>query len=106
MTDLPERARKLATACYFDDDGTGKTSVKSLTALILAELQAVRERTIENCRKECYIDETSDGVWVHMQVDGYHCALNLSAYKGEMGYKFAARYHEAKLKEAAIADAE
>jgi hypothetical protein len=39
MTDI-EQAGELATACYFDDDGTGKTSIKSLTAFILAALQA------------------------------------------------------------------
>jgi hypothetical protein len=68
MTDI-ELARDLATACYFDDDGTGKTSIKSLTALILAALQAAyskgynelkgdlakllqaeRERAIEECK--------------------------------------------------------
>jgi hypothetical protein len=93
-------SRELAVKVYNTMFGEERTKLPQAAALIDAALQSARLEAIEECRKECYIDETEDGVWLHMQVDGYHCSLNLSAHKGEMGYKFATRYHEAKQKEA------
>ena len=85
---MSDKARELAQAIFKRwFDYWSDQMLDEAATLIDVALQSARLKAIEECRKECYI-------------------LNLSAHKGEMGYKFATRYHEAKLKEAPDADAE
>jgi hypothetical protein len=50
MADLPERARELADKFWKTTETGGVTWSEWCAALLLAELQAVRERTIEDVR--------------------------------------------------------